>query len=515
MSDELCQLFGSDQAGVARFEPDGSAMVIVGVSKNVSAVSIGQRWDLEESLSLETVYRTGRPARSPAGGLEAPAGPVTQFLRDVGIRATVAAPVLVEGNLWGFVAYAAVETPPADAERRLEKFTELVATAVANAQSRAELAASEARALDLAGEQASLRRVATLVAQTAPADAVFTAVAEEVASVLDVGLVTICRFEAEEMLVLSSLDPVFAAGSRWPLDSPSLPASVHRASGAVRIDDFTAAKGLDAVVRDEAGVRSAVGAPIVVDGVVWGSINAASSAEEPFPADAEERLSRFTDLVATSVSNATMRREIAASRARVIAAADESRQQIERDLHDGAQQQLVTLAVALHRAGAKIPSELDEVRADVGRVAEGLTDALQELREISRGIHPAILTQGGLSPALKALGRRSNVAVGLELSLDRRLPGQIEVAAYYIVSEALTNASKHAGAARASVSVREQNGKLYLSVRDDGAGGADPARGSGLIGLSDRVEALGGTIEIDSPPGRGTRIEVELPVPSR
>jgi signal transduction histidine kinase len=151
----------------------------------------------------------------------------------------------------------------------------------------------------------------------------------------------------------------------------------------------------------------------------------------------------------------------------------------------------------------------------VGRVAEGLTDALQELREISRGIHPAILTQGGLSPALKALGRRSNVAVGLELSLDRRLPGQIEVAAYYIVSDALTNASKHAGAARASVSVREQNDKLYLSVRDDGAGGADPARGSGLIGLSDRVEALGGTIEIDSPLGRGTRIDVELPVPSR
>jgi signal transduction histidine kinase len=208
-----------------------------------------------------------------------------------------------------------------------------------------------------------------------------------------------------------------------------------------------------------------------------------------------------------------MRDQLAASRARVIAAADESRRRIERDLHDGAQQQLVTLALDLRLAEAKIPRGLDELRADVGRVAQGLTDALQELRETSRGIHPAVLTLRGLSPALEALARRSNVLVELDLRCERRFPEQVEAAAYYIVSEALTNASKHAAAARAWVSLYVEDGTLYLSVRDDGVGGADPSRGSGLIGLKDRVEALGGTIEIDSPPGAGTRVSAAIPAP--
>jgi signal transduction histidine kinase len=208
-----------------------------------------------------------------------------------------------------------------------------------------------------------------------------------------------------------------------------------------------------------------------------------------------------------------MRDQLAASRARVIAAADESRRRIERDLHDGAQQQLVTLALALRRAETKIPTGLDELRADVGRVARGLNYALQELREMSRGIHPALLTLRGLSPALEALGDRSNVLVELDLHCECRFPEQVEAAAYYIVSEALTNASKHAAAARAWVSLHVEEDTLYLSVRDDGVGRADPTRGSGLIGLRDRVEALGGTIEIDSPAGRGTRIDVAIPVP--
>ena len=177
----------------------------------------------------------------------------------------------------------------------------------------------------------------------------------------------------------------------------------------------------------------------------------------------------------------------------MIAAADESRRRIERDLHDGAQQRLVTLAVALQRAQAKIPSALDEVRADVGRVADGLTGAVNELRDLSRGIHPAILTEGGLSPALKALGRRSEVRVKLDVGFEHRLPDQVEVAAYYTVSEALTNASKHASATRVWVSLRVEDDMLLLSVRDDGVGGADASRGSGLTGLRDRIEALGGT----------------------
>jgi signal transduction histidine kinase len=207
-----------------------------------------------------------------------------------------------------------------------------------------------------------------------------------------------------------------------------------------------------------------------------------------------------------------MRGELAASRARVIAAADESRRRIERDLHDGAQQRLVTLAVALQRVRAKIPSALDEVRADVGRVADGLTGAVNELRDLSRGIHPAILTEGGLSPALKALGRRSAVRVKLDVGFEHRLPDQVEVAAYYTVSEALTNASKHANATRVWVSLRVEDDTLLLSVRDDGTGGADATRGTGLTGLRDRIEALGGRIQIDSQTGSGTAIEVAIPI---
>jgi signal transduction histidine kinase len=223
--------------------------------------------------------------------------------------------------------------------------------------------------------------------------------------------------------------------------------------------------------------------------------------------------------VATAIANAESRAELAASEAelaasriRVIAAADESRRRIERDLHDGAQQQLVTLAVALQRAQARIPSELGDVHADVGRVVDGLTGAIDGLRDLSRGIHPAILTEGGLSPALKALGRRAEVRVKLDVGFEHRLPKQVEVAAYYTISEALTNASKHARASRVWVSLRVEDNMLVVAIRDDGVGGADASRGSGLTGLRDRIEALGGTIRITSPSGAGTRIDVEIPI---
>jgi signal transduction histidine kinase len=207
-----------------------------------------------------------------------------------------------------------------------------------------------------------------------------------------------------------------------------------------------------------------------------------------------------------------MREELAASRARVIATSDETRRRIERDLHDGAQQRLVTLAIRLARAQAKIPAGLDELTGELSRVREGLTRAVEELRELSQGIHPSILTEGGLSPALKALGRRSAVRVKLDVGFEHRLPDHIEVAAYYTVSEAITNATKHANAARVWVSLRLEDDMLLLSVRDDGVGGADPTRGSGLTGLRDRIEALGGKIQIKSPSGGGTVIDVEIPV---
>jgi signal transduction histidine kinase len=206
------------------------------------------------------------------------------------------------------------------------------------------------------------------------------------------------------------------------------------------------------------------------------------------------------------------REELAASRARIVAAADQARRRIERDLHDGTQQRLVSLVLDLRAAEAAVPPERPELRTQLAQVADGLTGALEELRELSRGIHPAILSEGGLPPALKALARRSAVPVELEVDVQARLPEPVEAAAYYVVSEALANAAKHARASVAQVQAQARDGRLRLSVRDDGVGGATPGGGSGLIGLADRVEALGGTIKVHSPAGQGTSLQVELPI---
>jgi signal transduction histidine kinase len=211
------------------------------------------------------------------------------------------------------------------------------------------------------------------------------------------------------------------------------------------------------------------------------------------------------------------REELAASRTRIVAAGDQARRRIERDLHDGTQQRLVSLVLDLRAAEAAVPPEAPELRAQLARVADGLTGALDDLRELSRGIHPALLSEGGLGPALRSLARRSVVPVDLDLHVQSRLPEPVEVAAYYVVSEALANAAKHANASVVRVEAEAGDGRLRLSVHDDGVGGATPERGSGLIGLTDRVEALGGTITVHSTTGQGTRLRVDLPIerPSR
>ena len=209
------------------------------------------------------------------------------------------------------------------------------------------------------------------------------------------------------------------------------------------------------------------------------------------------------------------REELAASRARIVAAGDQARRRIERDLHDGTQQRLVSLVLDLRAAEAAVPPELSELKGQLARVADGLTGALEDLRELSRGIHPAVLSEGGLAPALKALARRSAVPVELEVEVPARLAEPVEVAAYYVVSEALANTAKHANASVIHVRVQAGDDRLQLSVRDDGVGGATPGRGSGLVGLTDRVQALGGTITIHSPAGQGTRLQIDLPVQGR
>jgi signal transduction histidine kinase len=259
------------------------------------------------------------------------------------------------------------------------------------------------------------------------------------------------------------------------------------------------------------GVRSAVASPIVVDGELWGVITL-GSVDRSLPLGMERRLADFTELVATAIANAESSAELAASRRRIVTASDDARRRIERDLHDGAQQRLVSLVMAVREAEFGVPPESAELRAELSAIASGLTEAVESLQALSRGIHPAILSERGLRPALRTLARRSATPVDLDIATDVRLAEPIEVAAYFVASEALANAAKHSEASGIAVSLECRDGNLLLSVRDDGVGGADAARGSGIVGLSDRVEALGGQFVLESPPGRGTTISVELPI---
>ena len=298
---------------------------------------------------------------------------------------------------------------------------------------------------------------------------------------------------------------------RWTLESPSAITSVLATGEPARWDiDGATLESRPKLSRDW-DVRSAVASPIIVEGRCWGGISVASR-RGPFSLDTERRMVEFTEIVATAIANAESRAQLAASRARVVAATDETRRRLERNLHDGAQQRLVSLALELRLGQATVPEELPALRAGMGQVAEGLTEVLQELREISRGIHPSILTEGGLGPALRTLARRSAIPVELHVDTESRYPPPVEVAAYYVVSEALANTTKHARAAQADVIVAERDSTLRVSVSDEGVGGAEPLRGSCLTGLRDRVEALGGSIGVTSPVGHGTMIQVSLPI---
>ena len=373
---------------------------------------------------------------------------------------------------------------------------------------------AEAELARLAGEQAALRRVATLVARGVPPAEVFSAVAEEVDRLLDAQATAIARLEPDGMMAIVASGGTarneHPVGTRLGLDSDTAMAKVMQTGQSARVKDYRNSSELIAQRVRRLGIRCSVAVPIIVEGALWGSISAGTEREQ-FPADAERRMTEFTELAGTAIANAESQSELIASRARVVAASDEARRRFERDLHDGAQQRLVSLALELQSAESLTPEDLEDLRAQLSRVGEGLTSVFDDLRELSRGIHPAILSEGGLEPALRALARRSAVPVKLEVRIDGRLGEGIEVAAYYVVSEALANVAKHADASVAEVNVEARNGVLDLMITDNGMGGADPAKGSGLVGLKDRVEALDGTIAVVSPPGAGTSVRVELP----
>jgi signal transduction histidine kinase len=356
--------------------------------------------------------------------------------------------------------------------------------------------------------------VATLVARGVPPADVFDAVVAEMRMILGAENTRLMRYEQGRSAVVlaTSHEPglELPVGDRVSLEDENVATRVWRSRRPERMERFSEQAGSMPEMFSRVGVRLAAGAPIIVEGQLWGVILAAWRRTHPGPG-AEERIAEFTALVATALSNAEARADLAASRARIVAASDETRRRIERDLHDGTQQRLVSLGLQLRAVQDAVPPGNPVLSGELAGVASGLGEVLAELRELSRGIHPAILTDGGLVPAVKTLARRSVVPVQLGIDVPGRLPERVEVAAYFVVSEALANVAKHARASMVQVRVGIRHGTLELLIRDDGTGGADPSRGSGLIGLTDRVEALGGTIGISSPAGAGTQITVSLP----
>jgi signal transduction histidine kinase len=510
VTEEVGQLLPVDFAIMGRYQADGTVTCVATWGAPVDRFPVGSRTRVDGKNLVTIVRETGRPARIDRS--EHASGRVAVAARESGFRSSVGTPIVVEGRLWGVMTVGSIrlEPPlPADTEARLAQFTELLATAVANGESRDGLAR-------LAEEQAALRRVATLVARGATPKDVFAAVTEEIGQLLPVDSAAMGRYDPDGTLTVVAswghavdLVPI---GSRWSAGGKNLRTIVSETGRPARMDTYADASGPVGAATRERRVGSSVGTPIIVDGRLWGMVGAHSSGEQPLPAETEARLASFTELLATAIANAESRAEIAASRARIVAAADETRRRIERDLHDGAQQRLVSLGLELRAVQAGVPPALCELEGELSRLADGLASMQEELREFAHGIHPAILAEGGLGPALKTLARRCAMPVELDVEARVRLPEQVEVATYYVVSEALTNAAKHAHASVVRVQVRSDQMLLRVGVRDDGSGGADPVRGSGLVGLKDRVEALRGTITVNSPLGAGTSLDVELPL---
>ena len=530
VADELGHLIGAEATFVSRVDPPGPARsspggpgtpvadpsgegreperhtVVVGSYGRVrDEVPIGFRIRLQPGMASAAAIHTRRSAR--ISGEKLADGPFGAIVGKLGMRAAIATPIVVEGRYWGVtVAATSREDFPAGTESRMADFMELAGMAIANAQ-------AEQRLRELADTQASLRRLAMLVARGVSPEAVFAAVTGEALRHFGNGTARMIRFELDGTATLVANEgttaPHVRVGERWERYPPTgLTATVLRTGRAARVDDYRDIPGGEPYLAE--GLRSAVAMPVHVHGRLWGMI-AVGSGQGPLPPDTEQRMTEFTELVATAVANAQSRAELMTSRARIVAASDEARRRIERDLHDGAQQRLVALALRL-RMAAEPSTERGELRNEMADAAAELMGVIDDLREISRGIHPAILSRAGLRPALRALGRRSVVPLELDVRVDGRLSEPVEAGVYYVVSEMLANAEKHARASVVEVGAETSDGRLRVRVRDDGIGGADPMRGSGLLGVKDRIEALGGTFSVHSPVGRGTTVTCELPV---
>jgi signal transduction histidine kinase len=508
---EVGQLLCVDYAHVGRYGPGRAVTFLAAFGRTDAVLPADARLNLGGKNVSTLVFQTRRPAR--IGSYIEASGPCALAARERRVRSSVGAPIIVEGSLWGVMVVGSSREPPLppDTEARLRSFTELVATAIANAESRAGLAR-------LAEEQAALRRVANMVARGVSPNELFAAVTEEAGTLLGADLAAMVRHETDDTLTVlatwAALGEHSQVATRVPLEEGDLATRVWGQGRPVRMDGHDGLPARQASTREQLGIQSSVASPIVVDGQAWGGLVVHSKQTEPLPGDTEARLENFTDLVATAVANAESRAALAASRARIVAAADESRRRIERDLHDGAQQRLVHAVIVLKLALRALSHDSPNAGELVAEALHHAEQANSELRELAHGILPAALTRGGLRGGVDALVSRASLPVSTSVS-DERLPPAIEATAYFIISEALTNAAKHARAGHARVVARIERGELRVEVRDDGIGGARGGDSTGLGGLQDRVAALDGRLVVESPLGGGTRVCALLPVPGQ
>jgi signal transduction histidine kinase len=371
----------------------------------------------------------------------------------------------------------------------------------------------------LVDEQEAVRRLATLVAQGAPSAQIFNAVARELGQLLGTEYVAINRYESDHTTTVvghwcgpGKVEITPPSGGNWPIDNGSVTQEVVRTGKPARINDYALTETEMSTWAGHSGITSIVACPVVVKDEVWGMVSSLCSGAQP--EDTEARMLQLIVFVGAAIESAQTSADLRASRSRVVTASDAARRQIERDLHDGVQQRLISLGLELSTAEACLAPGQNVLRNHLIRTSQGLTDVMEDLREIARGLNPPTLTSGGLRPALKALVRRVPVPVELNVDIDGRLAENIEVAIYYIVSEALTNALKHARATKVRIDLARDNQAVRVSLHDNGIGGADPGLGSGLIGLQDRTEALGGRFQLVSPVGEGTSLMLKIPLPS-
>src|SRR4051794_30787677 len=504
---EVGEVLGVAATHIGRYDPDGT-VVSVAQWGCYAGVPIGARFPLEGDSVSARVLLTGRPTHMES--YEDAPGVIAATIRQIGIRFSIGAPISVRGRPWGVMIATSKDVPfLVETESRLQDFTELVAIAIANTEARSEVDR-------LAEEQAGLRRVATLVARGVPPAEVFEAVAREAGQLLGVDAMHMGRYDDGAAISVAGWSrggDHLPVGTRVELDGTNVASRVLRSGRPARIDGYSPVSVATADrLRHRLGVYSSVAVPIVVDDRLWGLMIASSKQYQPLPADTEARLLGFTELVATAIANTEARTALAASRARLVAAGDEERRRVVRDLHDGAQQRLVHTVIMLKIAERELEDQGGRVSELVKEALAQAESANAEVRELAHGILPSVLTHGGLRAAIHALASRMTLPVEIDVSVPR-LPEQIEATAYFVVAEALTNVTKHARAQHATVTGRMDNHALRIEVRDDGEGGAR-TEGGGLIGLRDRVATLDGTLTVESPPGGGTVVTATIPPPA-